>query len=156
MICKRTFPLKCCKCILGVLLVVLFSLGIAAAEITEVRQVGDKTIYCERTGLSSSVADCGTESDWYTYVFVGSISAITSIGHDEKKLQIIPEEIFKGNPANSLEVKTSQALCLHSPWVIAGFSICRKRKASPSFSIITARIAFPLPMLKSRSRRFAV
>jgi hypothetical protein len=31
----------------------------------------------------SDLNDCGVRSDWYTYVFVGSISAITGIKDDE-------------------------------------------------------------------------
>ncbi len=97
---------------LVVLTVVLSCLGTAAAQITEIRTVGDKTVYCERSGLSSDVNDCGVRSDWYAYVFVGSISAITPMSNDEKELQIIPEEVFHGTPATPLTVLTSQGECL--------------------------------------------
>jgi hypothetical protein len=64
------------------------------------------------SGLWSGLNDCGVRSDWYAYVFVGSISAITPVDKDEKKLQIIPEEVFNGRPATPLTVLTSQAACL--------------------------------------------
>jgi hypothetical protein len=64
------------------------------------------------TGLSNF--DCGIRTDWYAYTFVGSISAITSIENDEKKIQIVPEEVFHGNPPSPLTVFTSEAACLPS------------------------------------------
>ncbi|HUK31693.1 MAG TPA: carboxypeptidase-like regulatory domain-containing protein [Candidatus Acidoferrum sp.] len=73
---------------------------------------GDKTVSCMHSGLWSGLNDCGVRSDWYAYVFVGSISLITSVEKDEKELQIIPEEVFHGKPATPLTVLTSQAWCL--------------------------------------------
>lgn len=75
-------------------------------------EVGDKTVTCMRSGLTSDLKDCGAQSYWYTYVFVGSISAITLVENDEDKINIVPEEVFHGNPAPSLTVLTSQAACL--------------------------------------------
>ena len=94
---------------LAVLTVVLFCLGAAAAQIMELRTDGGT---CMHSGLTSDLRDCGFRSDWYAYVFVGSISAITPDGKDEKKIQITPEEIFHGNPSNPLTVQTSQGACL--------------------------------------------
>jgi hypothetical protein len=82
------------------------------AQITEIRTVGDKTVMCTHSGLTSDLNDCGVQSDWYAYVFVGSISEISSVENDEKELQIVPEEVFYGRPATPLTVLTSQALCL--------------------------------------------
>lgn len=64
------------------------------------------------TGLTSDLRDCGFRSDWYAYVFVGSIAAITPVENDEKEIQILPEEVFHGNPARPLTVITSQGACL--------------------------------------------
>jgi hypothetical protein len=100
------------RSVLVVLTVVLSCIGSSAAQIIILQKVGDKTIQCMHTGLSSDLNDCGGHSDWYTYVFVGSISAITSTKDDEKELQILPEEIFHGEPANPLTVRTSQGACL--------------------------------------------
>jgi hypothetical protein len=55
-------------------LAVLFSwLGVASAQIVTFEKIGNETITCTRSGLSSGVNDCGVHS-WDTYVFVGSIS----------------------------------------------------------------------------------
>ena len=43
---------------------------------------------------------------------MGSISAITPAENDEKEIQILPEEVFHGNPARPLTVMTSQGACL--------------------------------------------
>jgi hypothetical protein len=96
-------------------------------------------------------------SDWYAYVFVGSISAVASIEDDEKEIQIVPEEIFHGKPANPLIVKTSQAACL--PKLAAGerwLFFLVKRRVSPLFSITTAMTAVLLPMHRRRSTHSAV
>jgi hypothetical protein len=62
-----------------------------------------------RTGLSNE--DCGLRSDLYAYVFVGSISGVRAVEGDESELQITPEEVFYGEPANPLMVRTSQGKC---------------------------------------------
>ena len=64
------------------------------------------------SGLTSDLKDCGARSDWYAYVFVGSISAITPVENDKKEIQILPEEVFHGSPARPLTVVTSQGACL--------------------------------------------
>lgn len=65
-----------------------------------------------RSGLFSSLNNCGVRSDWYSYVFVGSISTINPTEKDEQELQIAPEEVFSGKPASPLTVLTSQCQCL--------------------------------------------
>jgi hypothetical protein len=97
---------------LAVLTLVLSSLCAASAQMILIKQDGNKTITCMHSGLFSGLNDCGTRSDWYSYVFVGSISAITPAEKDEKELQIVPEEIFSGKPASPLTVLTSQCDCL--------------------------------------------
>jgi len=97
---------------LPILAVVLCYAGAAEAQIVDMRTVDGKTVMCMRSGLTSDLKDCGFRSDWYAYVFVGSISAITPTDNDEKEIQIIPEEVFHGNPAKPLTVMTSQGACL--------------------------------------------
>jgi hypothetical protein len=82
-----------------------------AAQIISMKQEGNKTITCMRSGLSSNLRNCGSP-EWYTYVFVGSISSISSSEQNEKDLQITPEEVFQGQPDSLLKVRTSQAACL--------------------------------------------
>ena len=91
---------------------ILSCIGLASAQVIEVRQVDGKSVWCSHTGLFSDLKDCAGKPDWYAYVFVGSIAAIAPADKDEKELQIIPEEVFHGNPESPLSVLTSQALCL--------------------------------------------
>lgn len=100
------------NCVLPILAVTLVYLGSAKAQILSPREVEGKTVMCMHSGLFSDLKDCGNRSDWYAYVFVGSISAINSIANDEKEIQIVPEEVFSGSPEIPLKVLTSQALCL--------------------------------------------
>src|SRR6266481_9422353 len=106
--------------------------GIAPAQITELRQIGDKMVTCTRSGLTSSLKDCGMRSDWYAYIFVGAISAIRPILDDEKEIQITTQEVFSGKPASGLTIRTSQALCL--PEIAVGdrwLFFLREQKGKP-------------------------
>lgn len=85
--------------------------SVAAGQIMSFKQVDGKTLQCLQSGLSSDLSDCGTQSDWYPYVFVGTISAATPISGTEKELRIVPDEVFKGEPPNPLFVHTSQGAC---------------------------------------------
>jgi hypothetical protein len=91
---------------------VFSGLGIAGAQIIGTFEKNGKTVTCMHSGLTSDLKDCGVRSDWYIYVFVGSISSIIPGKHDEKRIQITPEEVFHGEPASLLTVVTSQAWCL--------------------------------------------
>ena len=93
------------------LAILLFCLGAATAQIVTLQEIDGKTITCMRSGLHSDFNYCGVRP-WDTYVFVGSMSAITSIKDEEKQIQIVPEEVFLGEPPNPLVVETSQAQCL--------------------------------------------
>jgi Carboxypeptidase regulatory-like domain len=97
--------------ILAVVFLLLPCLRPASAQIIEGREVGGKQVTCMHSGMMSSLKNCGSP-EWYAYIFVGTISAITPIGSDEQRIQVIPGEIFKGKPQNPLTIETSQALCL--------------------------------------------
>ncbi len=99
-------------CLVLALLISHGTCWLAKAQIVDIRTVGDKRISCWQSGLSSDRKDCGARSEWYAYVFVGSISAINPAGNDEEQLQITPEEVFLGEPDSPLTVQTSQGLCL--------------------------------------------
>jgi len=90
----------------------LNSYASAAAQIVSPKDVGGKTVMCIHSGLMSDLTDCGDQSRWYTYVFVGTISAITPAADDESELRIVPQEVFSGKPDNPVTVLTSQGLCL--------------------------------------------
>lgn len=100
-----------------ILLGSVLSADTAHGQIRILTEVGGKEISCMYSGLSSALKDCGTQSSWYTYVFVGSISHIAPTG-DEETVAIAPEEVFLGSPASSLTVVTSQAACL--PKIVVG------------------------------------
>ena len=101
---------------LAVLAVTFSCVGAKAGEVISFKTVDGKQIACMHTGLMSDLNDCGTRSDSYSYVFVGSISRVTprltTDLHNEFELQIVPEEIFSGKPDKPLTVLTSQGLCL--------------------------------------------
>ena len=98
--------------VLWVLAFFLYCLGSAAAEVITIKTVDGKRVVCMHTGLMSDLNDCGVRSNSYTYVFVGSITAITPATENEKEIRIVPEEVFSGKPASSVSVVTSQGLCL--------------------------------------------
>jgi hypothetical protein len=100
------------KNVLAVLALVLLCGGKAGAQIVVLHKVGDKTVTCMHTGLTSTVKDCGVHSDWYDYVFVGLISKVTPLENEEKEIQIVSEEVFWGEPTTLLKVVTSQAACM--------------------------------------------
>ena len=102
----------------------------------EFRKVGDKTITCQRMPPSQNLNECGFRPDWFwggdDYVFVGSISAVSPYGKEEKKLRISPEEVFQGEPPNPLTVLTSQSAC--QPSLAVGdrwLFFLRKEKGKP-------------------------
>jgi Carboxypeptidase regulatory-like domain len=84
--------------------------GNAAAQVITVETVEGKTVACMHTGLTST--DCGVRANWYNYVFVGLISKVTPLDNGEKEIQIVPEEVFWGEPTTSMKAVTSQAACM--------------------------------------------
>lgn len=94
--------------------VVLLGSGLATAQLISQEKVGGKTVTCMRSGLMTNPSDCGLHSYSYTYVFVGKIAAATSAGHDEQVIQIVPEEVFAGDPENPMTVMTSGGICFPS------------------------------------------
>lgn len=96
----------------ALLTLLLAAPAVARAQIITLENVGGKTVTCMHSGLSSSVNDCGVRSDWYKYVFVGAISAVTPIENEEKEIQLVPEEVFLGTPATPLTILTSQGYCM--------------------------------------------
>ena len=98
---------------LGIAVLTVVVSGISAdAQIIDLREVGGKRIECMHSGLMSDLNDCGFRSDWYAYVFVGSISAIKPTDGDESVIQVVPQEIFYGDPPTPLRLLTSQGACL--------------------------------------------
>ena len=99
----------CQKNLFWVLTLFFLCQGKAAAQIITVETFGGKTVACMHTGLTSNVKDCGVRGNWYNYVFVGLISKVTLLDNGEKEIQIVPEEVFWGEPTTSMNAATSQA-----------------------------------------------
>jgi hypothetical protein len=97
---------------LALLLGSLAFVGEAAGQIITIKRLGDRSIVCKHSGIWLNPADCGFRSDRYTDVFVGKVSAVNPVGHDEQQIQIIPQEVFAGKPGKRMTVVTSQGLCL--------------------------------------------
>lgn len=113
---------------LAFLTTLLTLVGVAAGQIIESQEVGNEPGRCARG--SPSTDDCGLQLDRYSYVFVGSISSVKAIEGDEAELQITPEEVFYGTPANSLIVRTSQGRCFPE-WKLGDEWLFFLRKAEP-------------------------
>lgn len=82
------------------------------AQILEGRSVNGKEVSCLHSGLFSDLEDCTARARWYAYAFIGRITAVTSVEKDEFELDLVPEEVFHGDPGTLLKVRTSQGLCL--------------------------------------------
>lgn len=82
-----------------------------SAQIMEERQFHGKKITCMLSGLMGWGRPCGTDGN-YAYIFVGSVLSATDISETEKRLQIAPLEVFRGDPTNVLTVATNQGACL--------------------------------------------
>jgi hypothetical protein len=55
--------------------------------------------------------DCGLDKLNNAYVFVGTIAAVRSASEKEKYVQIVPNEVFLGDPGPSITALTSQGSC---------------------------------------------
>ena len=82
----------------------------ASAQQIDVRDYRGKQIACVTSGLQSFARSCGT-SDSYETVFVGSVVSVTEIADRERRLQLMPEEVFSGNADRLLTVTTNQGVC---------------------------------------------
>jgi hypothetical protein len=55
--------------------------------------------------------DCGLDKLNNAYVFVGTISAVHPAPEKEKYVEIVPDEVFLGDPGHSITALTSQGSC---------------------------------------------
>ena len=136
--------------VLGVVAGLLSCYTVAAGQIIILKPVGDKTVQCMHTGLSSDLRDCGVQSDWYAYVFVGTISSVTPMEDGEKELHIIPLEIFRGEPPNPLVVRTSQGACFDKPLDVGDHWLFYLRSGNPIVLDFYGNISSPVADSKER------
>lgn len=80
-------------------------------QIIELREYNGKKISCIQSGLRGFSMPCGIDGQ-DTYVFVGSILSEMEVSDTEKRLQLRPEEVFRGLPVTVLTATTEQSVCL--------------------------------------------
>jgi Carboxypeptidase regulatory-like domain len=94
-----------------VVLVVACLVPSLSAVIVEIRDYHGKKFSCVHGGLVGVAKECGTEG--YARVFTGTVKSATDVGETDKRLQIVPDEIFLGDSANEVTAIANQA-CLGS------------------------------------------
>lgn len=68
-----------------------------------------KTYACERSGLMFSGNSCGTQN--YDEVVAGTILSVAPVSDREINFALKPEEIFKGEAAQRIDITTRQGFC---------------------------------------------
>jgi hypothetical protein len=79
-----------------------------SAVIVEIRVYHGKQVQCIHSGMRGVARLCGTEG--YARVFTGVVSSSVEVGHTDKLLQLVPDEVFVGD-SSEVTVITNQA-CL--------------------------------------------
>lgn len=83
-----------------------------SADIAEVREYHGKKVTCLHSGLRSSAGRiCGTQH--YTRVFTGTVRSAVEIGDTDKRLELVPDEVFLGDSVSEVTATTNQA-CLRA------------------------------------------
>lgn len=82
-----------------------------SAQAIEIRDYRGKQISCVTKGLQEFGKVCGT-GDAFIAVFTGSVVSATEITDTERRLELMPEEVFSGTADGLLTVTTSQGACL--------------------------------------------
>jgi hypothetical protein len=81
-----------------------------SGEIGEIRTYRGKQVTCIHSGLIGVAKSCGTEG--YARVFTGVVRSSVEVGDIEKRLEIVPDEVFVGDSTDATAI-TNQA-CLHA------------------------------------------
>jgi hypothetical protein len=93
-----------------VLLAVACMVPSLSAVIVEIREYHGRQVQCVHSGLMGVAKGCGTER--YARVFTGVVRSSVEVGETNKRLEIVPDEIFVGDSSDAIAV-TNQA-CLHT------------------------------------------
>lgn len=100
------------RLVLLVVLTVACMVTSISAQIMEGREYHGKKVTCVHSGLYSSAGwVCGTYN--YARVFTGTVQSAVEVGDTDKRLLLIPDEVFLGDPASQVTALTNQA-CLHT------------------------------------------
>lgn len=81
-----------------------------SAVIVEVREYHGKRVTCVHSGLMGVAKSCGTER--YARVFTGIVSSFVEVGDTDKRLEIVPDEVFVGD--SSYAIAIANQACLHT------------------------------------------
>jgi len=81
-----------------------------SAVIFEIREYHGKQVTCVHSGLMGVAKACGTEG--YARVFTGIVRSAVEVGDTDKRLEIVPDEVFVGDSSDATAI-TNQA-CLHT------------------------------------------
>jgi hypothetical protein len=82
------------------------------AQQTPTGKIGDNLAECMTiSGGPADQFDCGLDKLNNAYVFVGTISAVHPASEKEKYVEIVPNEVFLGDPGHSITALTSQGSC---------------------------------------------
>jgi hypothetical protein len=79
-----------------------------SAVIVEIREYHGKQVTCLHSGLMGVAKACGTER--YARVFTGIVRSSVEVGDTDKRLEIVPDEVFVGDSSDAIAI-TDQA-CL--------------------------------------------
>jgi hypothetical protein len=79
-----------------------------SAVVVEVREYHSKQVRCMHGGnYFNPVRTCGTQ--FYARVFTGTVESAVDISDTEKRLVLIPNEVFLGDPASEVTATVNQA-----------------------------------------------
>jgi hypothetical protein len=85
---------------------------VVSAQIFEVREYHGRKVQCVHSGiLATNGAECGTRH--YARAFIGTVKSAFDIGETDKLLQLVPDEVFLGDPASEVMAVTNQACLRH-------------------------------------------
>jgi hypothetical protein len=100
-----------CKARIGLLILAIACIVPSlSAVIVEIREYHGKQVMCAHSGLMGVAKPCGTER--YARVFTGTVASSVEVGDTNKRLEIVPDEVFAGDSSFATAI-TNQA-CLHT------------------------------------------
>lgn len=100
------------SCLAALLLPLLSWGALCAAQETPVSKSDEDILACMITiDGPADQFDCGLDKLNNAFVFVGTISAVHPAPEKEKSVEIVPNEVFMGDPGHSITALTSQGSC---------------------------------------------
>lgn len=100
-------------------LAVTFLVPSLSAVIVEIREYHGRQIQCLHSGIRSSGGmGCGTFG--YARVFTATVKSATEISDTDKRLELIPDEIFLGSASEVTATVNQACLPLNQPEIKAG------------------------------------